>query len=107
MYCGYYCKKCKIIPLIKPSITKNKELKFLLKCKCKITFLSLDQINKYYYSKNIDPNSIINEILMGDIKNDDSLLIKFNEYLSRIKNNNKYFFEVKNNFINFLQSKIE
>ena len=61
MYNGYYCKKCKIIPFIKPNISENYEMKFIIRCKCNLDYLTLEQMNKRYYSKNINNKDIINE----------------------------------------------
>ena len=89
MYTGYYCKKCKIIPLIKSTITDNKELQFILKCKCNINCITLEEINKKYFTKNIEKKHIINEVLIDDIETDDSLLLKIKEILTN--NKNKFF----------------
>ena len=107
MYTGYYCKKCKIIPLIKSTITDNKELQFILKCKCNINCITLEEINKKYFTKNIEKKHIINELLIDDIETDDSLLLKIKEILSKIKNNNKQLLIIKNKIINFLCQKMK
>ena len=107
MYTGYYCKKCKIIPLIKSTITDNKELQFILKCKCNINCITLEEINKKYFTKNIEKKHIINEVLIDDIETDDSLLLKIKEILSKIKNNNKQLLIIKNKIINFLNEKMK
>ena len=42
MYTGYYCKKkCKMIPLIKFNISFNKDIKYMIKCKCHLNYLRL------------------------------------------------------------------
>jgi hypothetical protein len=96
-----------MIPLIKPNITDDNEMRFILKCKCNIKNLTFELINKHYFSKNISKELIKNENLMEDECNDDSLIVEFNEFIDKLKNNNKFFLTLKNNFINFLQSKIE
>ena len=106
MYSGFYCKKCKIIPLIKPNLTDNKEIKFMLKCKCHINYLTLEQLNKNYYSKNIEQKNIINEKIMEDMNNNDSLLFKMEETLNLIKYNDNALSSLKNRFIDYLNISI-
>ena len=106
MYSGYYCKKCNIIPLIKPNLTDNKEIKFMLKCKCHINYLTLEQLNKNYYSKNIEQKNIINEKIMEDMNNNDSLLFKIEETVNLIKFNDNALSSLKNRFIDYLNISI-
>ena len=107
MYSGYYCKKCKIIPLIKSNITDNKDIKYMVKCKCHINYLTLEEINKKYYTNNIEKKYIINEKLIDEIENDDSFLLKTKEILSKLKSNNKQLSIIKNDIINFLNKKMK
>ena len=107
MYTGYYCKKCKIIPLIKLNKTDNKDIKYMVKCKCNINYLSFEEIHKKYYIKNLDPKYIINEKLINDIENDDSLLLKIKEIITKIKNNNKQLLLMKNTILNFFNEKMK
>ena len=107
MYTGYYCKKCKIIPLIKLNITNNQDIKYMVKCKCNINYLTFEEINKKYYMKNIEQKNIINEKLLDDIEDEDSSLLKIKEILSRIENNNKQLSIIKNEIFNFLNEKME
>ena len=48
MYSGYYCRKCKLIPLIKANITEKNDIKIILKCKCHCNYLNTKEINKNY-----------------------------------------------------------
>ena len=109
MYSGYYCKKCKIIPLIRSNITDNKDIKYMVKCKCNINYLTLEEINKKYYINNIEKKHIINEKLIDDIENNDSLSLslKIKEIHSKIKNNNKQLPIIKNDIISFLNKKMK
>ena len=107
MYSGYYCKKCKIIPLIKSNITDNKDIKYMVKCKFHINYFTLEEINKKYYTNNIEKKYIINEKLIDEIENDDSFLLKTKEILSKLKSNNKQLSIIKNDIINFLNKKMK
>ena len=107
MYTGYYCKKCKLIPLIKTNLTNNKNLNFMIKCKCHINCLTLEEMNKIYYTNNIDKKNIKNEKIIDDIENDDSFLLKTKEILSNLKKYNKQLSIIKNDNINFLKEKIK
>ena len=106
MYSGYYCKKCKNIPLVKANITENKDIKFIVKCKCGINYITFDQINKKYYTKNINNLSIANEKIMEDIKNDDSSLSEMKKTIDIIRNNNNFLDIIKEKSVNYLKSKI-
>ena len=107
MYSGYYCKKCKIIPLIKIILDNNKKIKILSKCKCFSNFLSKDQVNKYYYSENIEQKNILNDIKMTKIQKDESLSIKVNEIIDKIKEKNEVLLIIKKEIINFFNSKFK
>ena len=86
MYSGYFCRKCKNIPLIKISFDDNKKMRLLTKCKCNIKQLTLEEINKLYYSKNINHKLIINN--KKTIEKDNSLLLKEKEIINIIKEKN-------------------
>ena len=107
MYTGYYCKKCKMIPLIKFNISFNKDIKYMIKCKCHLNYLKLEEINKLYFTKNIEQKDIFNEKLIDEIENDDSLLLKVKEVISKIRNNNKQLLILKNDIIYFLKEKMK
>ena len=106
MYSGYYCKKCKIIPLIKAHIF-NTDINFTVKCKCNTYHLSYEKLNKDYYSKNIEQKNIINAKIAEDIKNKESLSDKIEDVLKIIRYNKDKFIEVKNMFddyVNYINS---
>ena len=85
MYKKYYCKKCKNIPLIKTKIFDN-DMKFMVKCKCNFNYLTLNQLNKNYYLKNINKKYIKNEkIFVKDIENNVELLSNAKQHLKIIE----------------------
>ena len=53
----FYCKKCKIIPLIE-LYPKENEIKIFLSCDCRNQFLESEIFLKNYLNKNIDINKI-------------------------------------------------
>ena len=106
MYSGFYCKKCKIIPFIKPNITINKDIKFMIKCKCHLDYLTFEQMNKRYYTKNIESKNIINEKINENIKNNGNILTKMNKLFYKININNKAIPNLKKKFLDFINNKI-
>ena len=60
-----------------------------------------------YFTKNIEQKYIFNEKLTDEIENDDSLLLKIKEVISKIRNNNKQLLILKNDIINFLKEKMK
>ena len=105
MYNGYYCKKCKLIPIIKPNISENKVMKFMIKCRCHINYLTLEQMNKNYYFNNIDKKDIINEKIMSDI-DDEYSINDINNLLNKMKHNNESLLKFKTIFLDFMNKKI-
>jgi len=105
MFSGFYCKKCNIVPLIRLNILDNKNINFTVKCKCYTRFLTYDKLYNNYYSKNIEPKTIINTKILEEIKeNNDPLLEKIEEILSTIRNNNDKLIIFKNRLIDYMNS---
>ena len=86
MYSGYFCRNCKMIPIIKGNIINNNKMKFNVKCHCNFESLTFEQINKKYYLKNIETQNIINEKII-EIEKDNELIPKINSFLIIIRNN--------------------
>ena len=105
MYSGYFCRKCKNIPLIKISFDDNKKMRLLTKCKCNIKQLTLEEINKLYYSKNINHKLIINN--KKTIEKDNSLLLKEKEIIYIIKEKNDLLSKLKKEVIDFFNEKLK
>ena len=108
MYNGYYCKQCKNIPIIKANLDVKK-LKFNIKCKCNIDYLTFNQMNKKYYSGNIELKNIINNEKTNENINKDknNIINRMNEIIDKIKINNNSIPIIKNMFIKFLNSQIK
>jgi len=97
MYSGYYCKNCKNIPIIKMVLLKDYKLQYILKCKCKMKILSTEQINKFYYSENIDKKVIRNK---KELSGNNYLLIeKLKSNIDIVKQNNEALLFLKNEII--------
>ena len=108
MFSGFYCKKCNIIPLIRPNILDNKNINFIVKCKCNTKFLTYDKLYNNYYSKNIEQETIINTKILEQIKeikeNKEFILQKIEEILNTIRYNNDKLIRFKNKFIDYMNS---
>jgi len=105
MFSGFYCKKCKIIPLIRLNILDNKKINFTVKCKCNTKFLIYDKLYNNYYSKNIEQKTIINEKIFEEIIEDkEPILEKIEEFVIAIRNNNDKLMKLKNKFIDYMNS---
>jgi len=105
MFSGFYCKKCNIIPLIRPNILDNKNINFTVKCKCNTKFLTYDKLYHNYYSKNIEQKNIINAKIFKEIKeNKEPILQKIDETLRTIRYNNDKLIRFKNKFIDYMNS---
>ena len=108
MFSGFYCKKCNIIPLIRLNIIDNKNINFTVKCKCNTKFLTYDKLYNNYYSKNIEQKTIINEKILEELKEDkEPILMKIEEIVSTIRNNNEKLIKIKNKFIDYMNSFID
>ena len=105
MYSGYYCKKCKNIPIIKMILIKDYKLKYILKCKCNMKILSPEQINKFYYSENIDKQVIRNQKELSE--NNDLLIEELKSNIDIIKQNNETLLFLKNEIISYINLKIK
>jgi len=105
MFSGFYCKKCNIIPLVRPNLFDKKSINFTVKCKCSTKFLTYDKLYNNYYSKNIEQKTIINEKILEEIiENKEPILQKIEEFVSTIRNNNDQFNRLKNKFIDYMNS---
>ena len=105
MFSGYYCKKCKMIPIIKGNIIHNEKMNFLIKCECAFQNLTIEQMNKKYYVENIELKSIINKkIIENTNENESTLFPKLEKFLKKLRSNIKLLPIIKNNFINFINS---
>ena len=112
---GYFCKKCKFVPLIQ-IIPKEKDLKIFCMCKCKKQLLNYDTFMKYYYQTNLNYSDIPNEPIYkeyidpsqkNDDKNDinlDDINKKFNNIIEQI---NEFNLEIKTKMIEKLNEKIK
>ena len=66
-YNGYYCIKCKYIPLIQ-IIPKKENLFILSLCNCNKKYLKYDSFYKNYFKNNISVNNIYNTSLINTNK---------------------------------------
>jgi len=105
MYSGYYCKDCKNIPIIKMILLKDYKLQYILKCKCKMKILSTEQINKFYYSENIDKKVIRNKKELSE--NNDLLIEELKSNIDIVKQNNETLLFLKNEIISYINSKLK
>ena len=105
MFSGFYCKKCNIIPLIRPNILDNKNISFIVKCKCNTKFLTYDKLYNNYYSKNIEQKTIINTKIVEQIIEDkEPILQKIEEFVNTLRSNNDKLMRLKNKFIDYMNS---
>ena len=104
MFSGYLCKNCKTIPLVKAFVTIDKDIRFMVKCKCSNKYITFNELNSNYYSKNIDKSYIKNNNEIEDIKKDGLLVSNMKEMLKKMNTNNKNLNKMKNIVINFLNS---
>ena len=108
MYSGYYCKKCKIIPIIKAQILNDdSNISFYVKCKCNTHNLSPEKLNKYYYFNNIYKKDIINEDIFENTQTDDNLLLKMEENNEIKKYNLNLLDWMKDKYIEHIKYKIK
>ena len=105
MYSGYFCKKCKNIPIIKMMLIKDYKLKYILKCKCNMKILTAEQINKFYYSENIDKKVIRNKKEISE--NNDLLIEELKSNIDIVKQNNETLLFLKSKIIEYINLKIK
>ena len=104
MYSGYYCKKCKVIPLIRPNLFYDKDIYFTVKCRCHTNYLTYEKLNNNYYSTNIEQKDIINEKIIEDIKCEPQLLQKIEDIVKNCKFNQEILITLKKKFLNHINS---
>ena len=114
-FSGYFCKKCKTIPLIQ-IIPKTNNIDIFSSCKCKKQYQKIDSFIKNNYHKDIMDTSKISKESINNIYNDnnksqkknknyiDSIIGKFNYIKEEI---DKQGLELKNSLIQKYQRKIE
>ena len=107
MYYAFYCKQCKYIPFIKPNITINKEIKFMIKCKFHTDYLAYEQLEKTYFSKDIDIKNIINNRNISEIKKNIYLKGEMTKLLNKIRHNSNSIPKIKNKFLDIINSKVK
>lgn len=110
LFSGYFCLKCKMIPLIQ-IIPKLKNIKVLSSCKCNKQYQNIEAFIKNKYKDNlIDINQISKESIINDdniikYKIDINLIIdKLNKIKEKI---NIFSIEIKDKIINYYKKKIE
>ena len=113
-YSGYFCKKCKNIPLFQ-IIYKNNEIKIFSACKCHKQYEKIDSFIKHKYTKDIlGINKISSESIQYSSYLDDNLS-KQNINLDSIMKDfikckeklNESATKIKNELINAYTNKIE
>ena len=110
-YSGYFCSKCKYIPLIK-IISKDNNIKVFSSCKCHKQYENLESFLKNKYKKDIIDKSKINKESPYNYHNKisfdkstlDSIIQKFNEEKIKIIEEG---IKIKNQLIELFQKKIE
>lgn len=114
LFNGYFCQKCKSIPLIE-ILPKNQNTSIFLFCKCQKRYQSLDLFNKNYYKENIELKDISSEKYNIDynisfINNSDreKYINNFIKEYNKTKIEfNTYSKEIKDKLINSLMLKIQ
>ena len=110
-YSGYFCSKCKYIPLIK-IITKDNNIKVFSSCKCHKQYENLESFLNNKSKKDIIDKSKINKESPYNYHNKisfekstlDSIIQKFNEEKIKIIEEG---IKIKNQLIELFQKKIE
>ena len=110
-YSGYFCSKCKYIPLIK-IISKDNNIKVFSSCKCHKQYEDIESFLKYKSKKDIiDKSKIIKESpynyhnkISFEKSTLDSIIQKFNEEKIKIIEEG---IKIKNQLIELFQKKIE
>ena len=116
METGYFCNKCKCVPLIQ-IVPKEKDIKFFCCCKCKKQLLNYDFFMKQYYKTNLNYSEISNEPIYKeyidpnpiykDNKNDINLENINNDFNYIVEKINEYNLEIKTKIIEILNNKIK
>ena len=104
MYSGYYCKKCKTIPMIKLLLEKKDKIKYIIKCKCHIKNSTQSQINKHYYYENINKNLIVNEKEIQHNQYNDLLINELKNNINIVKQNNESLITIKQEIANYINN---
>ena len=105
-YNGFYCLKCKYIPLIQ-IIPKKENLFILSLCNCNRKYLKFDLFYKNFYQNNIPINKICNSCLIKSYKEieEKDISLKYNEFKEnedKIENHSK---EIFDNLANYIKEK--
>ena len=113
---GYFCTKCKCVPLIQ-IIPKEKDIKFFCCCKCKKQLLNYDIFMKFYYKTNLNYSEISKEPIYNEYidpnpfyKNDKNYINLENiikDFNAITENINEYNLEIKTKMIEILTNKIK
>ena len=111
---GFYCIKCKVVPLIQ-IIPKSYDIKIFCCCKCSKKLINFDNFINKYFVKNIDYDKISNEPIYGESTDkDNKKILDKNIDIQDIKKKNKqisdkiyeFISEIKTKTINLLESYI-
>ena len=105
-YNGFYCIKCKYIPLIQ--INPKKENLFILSlCNCNRKYLKLDLFYKNFYQNNISINKICNASLIKTYKNieEKEISLKYDEFKEVADKIEKHSKEIIDNLTNYINEK--
>ena len=112
---GFYCPKCKSVPIIQ-IIPKISSINIFCCCKCNKKLINYNNFLKNYYLKNINYENISNEPIYEKSLNEKDInqnkkeidIEKIKENLYRIhKLINSYILEIKNNILKILENKIK
>ena len=111
---GFYCIKCKVVPLIQ-IIPKSYDIKIFCCCKCSKKLINFDNFINKYFVKNIDYDKISNEpIYEESMDKDNKNILDKNIDIQDIKKKNKqisdriyeFISDIKTKTINLLESYI-
>ena len=102
-YKGYFCSKCKRIPLIQ-IIPKADSLNILSLCKCRKQYENIDTFDKNYYKTDIPFDNISKESIMAipqEFKEENipTIIEKFNKTKEEMDNHSKEIKEKMNDYI--------
>ena len=108
LYHGFYCEKCKLIPLIQ-IIPKKNNIFILSSCECHKQIQKLETFQKNYYKKNISFAKIKQaELLTKDILKSNNIIKNLYEKFSALKLDfNSYCETLKNKLISSYNEKIQ
>ena len=111
---GFYCEKCKSVPLIQ-IVPKEKDIKIFCMCKCHKILITYDAFMKYFYKTNLNYSKISNEPIYKEYIDSDpqyndkieidlnKINIDFNYITNKIS---EYTLEIKDKLIKILKDKI-